>query len=96
MAVPVSEKTTKASKGKKSPKASPSPSSSSTPFSMLAASDKRPARAKRVRKMKNGGNFETETNYSLALLRVKVYRGLGRAITAGELRNRYWRDVSNE
>ena len=64
--------------------------------SSLSASDKRPARSRRIKKTKSGSTFEEDTAFSLSLLRVKIYRGLGKPLTGQRLRDRFWGDVNKE
>ena len=71
---------------------------SSSASASLSSTDKRPSKTKtrRPRRSATGGAFEETTEFSVILLRVKVFRGLGRPLTLEALRRRFWRDVNNK
>ena len=59
----------------------------------LSLSDKKPSRARKTVRKAQGASSTSNCDFYHILLRVTVSRGLDRAVTGRQLRDRFWRDA---
>ena len=59
----------------------------------LSWSDKQPSRARKRVKRAQAASSASDCDFYHVLLRVSVSRGLGKAVTGRQLRDKFWRDT---